>query len=166
MTTTTHPAQLNSGVWTSWLPVTTAWPSNTACNTAIWARYGIQESRSFWPYIYDPAYGTLVANTPTCLPPEATSWWVDGVTGVKDVVTKYSLGPLVCPEAYTTISTSVVSGSSTSVICCPTFVPQIIQFEDQGLTGISTVISISPATSRKMEESMAFVPQPTNLETA
>ena len=119
--TTTHPAELNSGVWTSWLPVTTAWPSQAACNNEAWARYGIQVDEDFWPYIYDPAYAQSVANAVTCLPPQATSWWEGGST-VSSSVTSYSLGPIVCPAAYTTYSTSIVSGSSTSVICCPTCV--------------------------------------------
>jgi len=119
--TTTHPAELNSGVWTSWLPVTTAWPSQAACNSEAWARFGIQATDDFWPYIYDPAYAQSVANSVTCLPPQATSWWGGGST-VSKSITSYSIGPIVCPAAYTTFSTSIVSGSSTSVICCPTYV--------------------------------------------
>jgi hypothetical protein len=119
--TTTHAAELNSGVWTSWLPVTTAWPSQAACNSEAWARYGIQATNDFWPYIYDPAYAQSVANSVTCLPPQATSWWGGGST-VSQSITSYSIGPIVCPAAYTTYSTSIVSGSSTSVICCPTYV--------------------------------------------
>jgi hypothetical protein len=121
---TTHPAELNGGVWTSWLPVTTAWTSQSGCNSAAWARFGIQDSGDsggFWPYIYDPAYAQSVANSLTCLPPQATPWW-DGGTTVSNTITSYSLGPIVCPAAYTTFSTSVVSASSTSIICCPTYV--------------------------------------------
>jgi hypothetical protein len=119
--TTTYPAELNSGVWTSWLPVTTAWPSQAACNSEAWARFGIQAADDFWPYIYDPAYAQSVANSVTCLPPQATSWWGGGST-VSNSITSYSIGPIVCPAAYRTYSTSIVSGSSTSVICCPTYV--------------------------------------------
>ena len=119
--TTTHPAELNGGIWTSWLPVTTSWTSQSACNSAAWARYGIQPSVSFWPYIYDPAYGQSVANTLTCLPPEATQWW-DGDSTVSNTITRWSIGPIVCPAAYATVNTSIISDISTSIICCPRYV--------------------------------------------
>ena len=107
---TIHPAELNGGVWTSWLPVTTAWTSG--CNSAAWARFGVQVSDGLWPYIYDPAYAQSVPNSLTCLPPQATQWW-DGGTTVSNTITSYTIGPIVCPAAYTTFSTSVVSASST-----------------------------------------------------
>lgn len=118
---TTHPAELNNGVWTSWLPVTTAWTSQEVCNTAAWARNGIQTSPGFVPYIYDPAYAESVSNGLTCLPPQATTWWYSGTT-ISNTITSYSMGPVVCPAAYETVSTVEVSGSSTSIICCPTCV--------------------------------------------
>ncbi|RDW87469.1 hypothetical protein BP5796_03163 [Coleophoma crateriformis] len=116
---TTHPAELNNGVWTSWLPVTTAWPADPTCSSAAWVHYGIQATPGFWPYVYDPAYGQTVDNELSCLPTEATQS-LSGATTVSGVSTVYSLGPLVCPEAYMTVSTSVNTGSSTSVVCCPT----------------------------------------------
>ena len=122
MTTTTRSPELNSGIWTTWLPITTAYPSQSGCQTAAWARFGIQVSSGFWPYIYDPAYDLSVANSLTCLPPAATSWW-DGGTTIDGTITSYSLGPVTCPVAYETVSTILVSGGggeSTSVICCPT----------------------------------------------
>lgn len=118
---TTRPAELNSGIWTSWLPVTTAWTSQSVCNSAAWARFGIKVSGGYWPYIYDPAYAQSVADSLTCLPPEATQWW-DGHTTIANTITSWSIGPIVCPAAYTTASTLVVSTSSISVICCPTCV--------------------------------------------
>jgi hypothetical protein len=117
--TTTHAAELNAGVWTSWLPLTTAWPTQAACSSEIWARFGIQEANDFWPYLYDPAYELSVASPATaCLPFEATSWW-DGGSTASNTITSYSVGPIVCPAAYTTYSTILLSSSSTSVICCP-----------------------------------------------
>lgn len=122
----THSPELRSGVWTSWLPLTTTWPSEPGCDSAAWARYDIAPSVGFWPYIYDPAYGQSVANSPRCLPPEATQWW-DGASTVSSTITSWSLGPIVCPEAYTTVSTSSVSALGTSVICCPSSVyPHLI----------------------------------------
>jgi len=124
MTTATRSAELNNGVWTSWLPLTTAWPSQAACNSEVWARNAINVTASYWPYEYDAAYGQSVANTLTCLPPQVTKWW-NGATEVSNTITSWSIGPIVCPAAFTTVSTTVISGSSTSVICCPTYVHQI-----------------------------------------
>lgn len=118
---TTHPAELNNGVWTSWLPVSTAWPPISACGSEAWARQGVNIQADSPPWIYDPGYAESVANSATCLPPAATTWW-EGATTVTNTITSWSMGPMVCPEAYTTFSTSLVSGSSTSVICCPPFV--------------------------------------------
>lgn len=41
---------------------------------------------------------------------------------VTNTVTSWSIGPIVCPGAYTTASTTVVSWSSTSVMCRPRYV--------------------------------------------
>jgi hypothetical protein len=162
--TTTHPAQLNGGVWTSWLPVTTAWPTQAACATEIWARYGIQLSNDFWPYIYDPGYAQTVASPATyCLPPEATSWWEGGST-VSNTITSYSIGPIVCPAAYTTYSTILLSSSSTSIICCPrcVFVPQVPlpNISPRLTNSARTVTTLSPAISLQTVVSTVSVPRP------
>lgn len=160
--TTTQPAELHNGVWTSWLPVTTAWTSQSACNSAVWARYGIQPSNNYWPYIYDPAYGQSVANTPTCLPPQATQWWDGDVTST-GTITRFSLGPIVCPGAYTTVSTSLVSDSSTSVICCPRYFTSVrveVQTRLQSSDSqFRTVTSTSCAVSPPMKAWTAYVHQ-------
>lgn len=115
----THPAELHDGIWTSWLPLATAWPSQPACTVEVWARFGIQPSNNDWPYIDDRAYGQSVANSPTCLPPAATQWWDEEATS-SGTVTRFSLGPIDCPAAYATVrTTGPVSGTSTSIICCP-----------------------------------------------
>lgn len=152
--TTTHSPELNNGIWTSWLPVTTAWTSQAACNSAAWARVGIDPADDFWPYIYDPAFAQSVANSLTCLPPEATQWW-EGASTVSSTITSWSLGPLICPSAYATVSVIIVSETSTSVICCPTCVFCIYQFADPHFwnftnryphAGVSTSCAIFPRT--------------------
>lgn len=138
MTTVTHAAELNNGKWTSWLPLTTAYPSKSACNSQAWARNGVDPSINYFPYIYDVAYGLSVANTLTCLPPEVSQWW-SGAATVLNTVTSWSIGPIVCPAAFTTASTSIVSGSSTSVFCCPTgFTIAYNLPMDPGLDGVCT----------------------------
>jgi len=46
---TIHPAELNGGVWTLWLSVTTAWTSQSGCNSAAWVRFGVQVLGDLWP---------------------------------------------------------------------------------------------------------------------
>jgi hypothetical protein len=130
-TVTTHPAELRNGVWTSWLPVTTAWTLQARCSTAAWVRGGLAPDDNAWPYIYDPDYGLSVADTVTCLPPEATQWW-NNETTVTGTITRWSIGPIVCPAAYTTEGTVIVSGSSTSVVCCPRCVLYVYHSPNHG----------------------------------
>ena len=101
--------------------------SNNSMDITIWMQFcslgaiwcsGLRRPLA---YIYGPAYAQSVANSLTCLPPQAIQWW-DGGTTVSNTITSYTIGPIVCPAAYTTFSTSVVSASSTSIICCPTYV--------------------------------------------
>lgn len=105
-----YPPVTNAGIVTSWLPITTAWPSSAACSTLVWEGYP--------PYqvIYDPGYGISVDLSLKCLPPAATTWWEQDHSNLG--TTSFSLGPIVCPQAYTTASTSV-QDSSTFVACCP-----------------------------------------------
>jgi hypothetical protein len=54
----------------------------------------------------------------TCWPPGATLWWQQNEMGPAHTATVGSLGPVVCPVAYSTVGSSV-SGRSTFVACCP-----------------------------------------------
>jgi hypothetical protein len=99
---------------TSWLPVTTAWSAPTACASIIWEGYPPNLA------LNDPGYGIYVDPSVTCLPPAATTWWEQGHSsyGTGAGTTTFSIGPIVCPQAYTTATTSVYD-SSTFVACCP-----------------------------------------------
>ncbi|KFY22476.1 hypothetical protein V493_06556 [Pseudogymnoascus sp. VKM F-4281 (FW-2241)] len=93
---------------TSWLPVTTAFSAPAACSSLIWGAHAP------WLAVNDPGYGLSVDPNLTCLPPAATTWWQQNDTSID-----YSIGPtIVCPQAYTTATTSV-QDSSTFVACCP-----------------------------------------------
>jgi hypothetical protein len=106
-----YPVQTLSGTLTTFLPVTTAWPSVPECATIVW------QNAQYTQYydMYDPGYGLSAAPDVSCLPPAATIWWEnkDGTTPV------YSIRPIVCPEDYTTATTSMNGPSSTFVACCP-----------------------------------------------
>lgn len=64
--------------------------------------------------------GYFVGGTPRCLPPAATTWREQGHQ-FGDGFTSLSIRPIVCPAAFTTAATSVQSGSSTLVLCCPSY---------------------------------------------
>ena len=67
---------------------------------------------------WDPGYGLDVAPDTTCHPKPVTTWWNNGRLGGNSL-TIVSLGPMSCPEAYSTARTSVKDQYSTMVACCP-----------------------------------------------
>jgi hypothetical protein len=111
MASTYAPGTL-SGVVTSWLPISSAWPSVAACQTIVWNNPEYTQYND----IDDPGYGISVDNALTCLPPIATQWWR---SQPNNGVTTLSLGPIVCPSAYFTASTSTQATGSTWIACCP-----------------------------------------------
>lgn len=111
----THPPETNGGLVTSWLPITSAWPSIAECATGgIYSQIG---SNGALAIADDPYYGVSIDTSLTCLPPVATSWWSQ--TTATPLLTRISLGPIVCPGGYTTAITSAVNDISTFVACCP-----------------------------------------------
>jgi hypothetical protein len=72
--------------------------------------------------MYDP--GPAANGGPDlCWPPGATTWWLQNNLGRAHVTTIASLGPIVCPAAYTIAGTSSVIGAgSTYIACCPSYV--------------------------------------------
>ncbi len=118
-TFSTHPPETNSDIVTSWLPVTSAWPIVPECQTG--GIYSQSSSNVGAIHIaYDPFYGIIIDKPLTCLPPYATLWW--GESTATPLFTKTSLGPLVCPVAYTTAYSSTINAQSTYIACCPSLV--------------------------------------------
>jgi hypothetical protein len=107
-------AETHTGTTTSWMPLITAPPIDPRCNDHL--------------YSPDDTYHTLVAFEPhleaaaniTCLPHEAAKWYTQKNLpfGAKSG-TVTSLGPMVCPNGYTTASTSRKDVTSTMIFCCP-----------------------------------------------
>lgn len=107
-------AEAHTGTTTSWLPLVTSPPTDPRCSKHL--------------YNPDGAHYTLIAFDPwlegaaniTCLPREAAEWYTQrnlpfgATTGI---VT--SLGPMQCPNGYTTASSSKKNAASTMVFCCP-----------------------------------------------
>jgi hypothetical protein len=112
MASTYAPSTL-SGIVTSWLPITSAWPSVAACQTIVWNNALYTQYND----VEDPRYGISVDTVLTCLPPVATPWWLQ--QSANNPGTTLSLGPIVCPSAYFTASTSTQATGSTWVACCP-----------------------------------------------
>lgn len=119
MSATTRAPETNGGVVTSWLPVSSAWPSVSQCSTEIYSQLGGGVAIGF-----DPYYGIYISTQVTCLPPYATSWW--NQPDQTPAQTRTSIGPLVCPQLYTTAYTSVVNSESTFIACCPSYVQDIV----------------------------------------
>ena len=111
--TMARPAETNNGVTTSWLPMTTAWPSSAGCEKSFWKKV------STLLVDWDPGYGLSVQHGLSCHPPEMTQWWNAPMLGVDTKATQYSMGPVVCPKAYTTATKSTMGGGRTLVGCCP-----------------------------------------------
>lgn len=125
MTTTaiTHPPETNFGTITSWLPLTTTYPAQAGCSSSFWARWGFYQSagQNYQLVGFDPGYDISVGSGASCQPAAVTSWWEtrDASLTASGVTTRYSIGPIVCPQAYTTVGTNVVGLGTTQVACCP-----------------------------------------------
>ena len=120
---TTRSPETNFNTVTSWLPLTTTFPYQSGCSSAIWARLGFVQSETFDAVAFDPGYGITVDPAVTCMPSQVTLWWETETAPVLNgLTTRYSVGPIVCPGGFTTAGTSVVNEQSTQVACCPSWV--------------------------------------------
>lgn len=106
--TTAWAEETNDGIVTSWLPLTTAFTAQSAC----WSKYRLE---GFRLVAFDPAYGNDDETSVICGPRPVTLWWeTPGIDG-----TAISLGPLMCPDSWVTVATSIRSSTSTNIMCCP-----------------------------------------------
>lgn len=113
MSSTLYPAETTDGTVTSFIPLTTAWPSSSGCASIF---------RLNGPSLvaYDPGYGLDIDTDVMCAPPAVTTWWEQGhLFGGGSRHTAVSIGPLTCPEDFTTATSSIRDGSSTLAMCCP-----------------------------------------------
>ncbi|TEY85736.1 hypothetical protein BOTCAL_0013g00440 [Botryotinia calthae] len=105
--------QTSSATITTWLPLSTAWPSTAACSSLVYVGSGKDAGKVFG---WDPLYqAVLDTGSPRCFADEMASWWLEPSS------VTISLGPTFnCPAAYSTVATSVHSAGVTQVFCCPT----------------------------------------------
>ncbi|PYH44695.1 uncharacterized protein BP01DRAFT_383262 [Aspergillus saccharolyticus JOP 1030-1] len=109
----TYPPETNSGTVTSYLPLTTAWPSSSGC-----ASYFRLDRPTL--VAWDPGYGLDVNHNIACEAPEVTTWWEQGLLGNGGTLpTRVSLGPFTCPEGFATMKSSIKDAYSTLAMCCP-----------------------------------------------
>ncbi|KAI1778186.1 hypothetical protein F4818DRAFT_289064 [Hypoxylon cercidicola] len=124
--------ETNTGVVTSWIPITTAHPTHPGCESLIW-KYNPTVLAA-----WDPGYGVEVDTDATCLPKPVTTWWLQDRFGpIKETV--LSIGPVTCPQDYYTATTSKKDDSSTYVACCP-FDYSFAKFMGPGGTGQCTSV--------------------------
>ncbi|KAL2829859.1 hypothetical protein BJY01DRAFT_254855 [Aspergillus pseudoustus] len=113
MSAALYPAETNGDSATSFIPLTTAWPSSSGC-----ASYFRLNGLNL--VAYDPDYGIEIDTDVRCAPPAVTTVWnQEFLGGGYSDHTVVSLGPMTCPEHWSTVVTSVKDYSSTLAMCCP-----------------------------------------------
>lgn len=108
-----YPAETNTGVVTSWIPLASVWPSASGCRSSF---------RLDGPSLvaFDPGYGLDIDTAVVCQPPAVTTWWEQArLGGGGSDHTAVSILPLRCPESFSTVATSIKNQSSTLAMCCP-----------------------------------------------
>ncbi|TGO65349.1 hypothetical protein BOTNAR_0079g00160 [Botryotinia narcissicola] len=98
-----------NGAVTTWFPLTTVYPIVPSCKTELYSPNNLTDI-----YAYDPNNNAKLFPT-RCWPSEARSWWNQEVSGISTI----SLGPFLCPEAYTVVVITIVNPGSTLSGCCP-----------------------------------------------
>jgi len=115
-----YPADTSNGAVVRYIPLTTTFTPTQGCSRLF---------RLNGPSLvaYDPGYGLDIDKRVVCQPSAVTSWWEQARLGVGDTDhTAVSLGPLICPDQWATVASSVKDESSTLHMCCPKSVDLII----------------------------------------
>ncbi|KAI0390217.1 hypothetical protein F5Y17DRAFT_79715 [Xylariaceae sp. FL0594] len=112
-----YPTETNNYTVTSYLPLTTVYFHSALCSGCLpWERTRL--------VAFDPGYGIDSDLLVRCLSTPVTTWWEQGRFSYVTISsgqphTALSLGPLVCPYAWSTLVSSVKDQSSTLALCCP-----------------------------------------------
>ncbi|KAG8162867.1 hypothetical protein KVR01_007345 [Diaporthe batatas] len=109
-----RPPEFSTGTLTSWIPLITPYSMYaTDCTSAFW-RWRPEGT----PVAWDPGYGISVDPNLRCVPEAVTTWWDQNWLG-SNSETVVSIGPLTCPDPFTTAATISEDASRTRVACCP-----------------------------------------------
>ncbi|KAI0016764.1 hypothetical protein F4780DRAFT_661830 [Xylariomycetidae sp. FL0641] len=113
-TGTFYPAETSHDVVTSFLPLTTTYTPSPSCS-------GVYRLNGPSLVAFDPGYGVDIDPSVQCAPPVMTTWWEQGRFGNGDQEghTAVSIGPLICPDEWSTVASSVKDKTSTLAMCCP-----------------------------------------------
>jgi hypothetical protein len=157
----TKTAESHFGTTTNWLSMITPPPTvDSRCGTHLWNPDGELHTL----IAFDPNL-ELAANM-TCLPAVAAEWYNQKKLpyGAENG-TVTSLGPMECPAAYTTASTSQKDEHSTLIFCCPSnyqfatpadygslFGCTSLQTEAVTVHNSSTTTTLSPGPSARARE--------------
>lgn len=112
--TPTYYAPSTTGdIVTTWLPLTTTYPSHGDCASNFWA---FQDE--IWAWVPDsPAHSW----TAQCLPPVATLSYLVSQSFLSAAQDAYNIGPFIgCPNWFKAVTTLTVSETGSLTICCPT----------------------------------------------
>jgi hypothetical protein len=109
--TTVYPDQTNADTVTRFIPLTTVFTYNAACSKSLLLEGATIEA-------FEPGYDNMLNVSLSCVPPAViSSAFVPNNNAL--VPTIFSLGPLTCPQSWTTVTKSTLDQSSTYAVCCP-----------------------------------------------
>ncbi|PVH78438.1 hypothetical protein DL98DRAFT_656147 [Cadophora sp. DSE1049] len=115
MANAVHPPITASGTITTFIPLSTAWPSLSQCSSL----FVIPVNETLLQmYAFDPGYGLNQGGiAKSCQPPEVTAWWKQA----QGETTRTELGghTMICPEANTTAAVIPANSFTTRIACCP-----------------------------------------------
>ncbi|TQN65187.1 hypothetical protein CSHISOI_10244, partial [Colletotrichum shisoi] len=103
-----------AGTVTSFIALPTVFTPPSSCST-------IYRLNGFSLVAYDPGFGIDIDTRVQCVPAAVTTWWEQGRLGFNtgEGHTAVSIGPLACPDRWTTVATSIKDNHSTLAMCCP-----------------------------------------------
>lgn len=109
-----YAGEVNSGISTLWIELSTTYTAAESCKTKF-------RLNGYDLVAFDPGYGLDIDPNVVCAPAAVTTWWEQGRVGrANDQGNSIiSLGPMVCPNDWKTVATSVKSKISTLAMCCP-----------------------------------------------
>lgn len=113
-----YPAETNqAGTITSFIELPTIFTPPSSCST-------IYRLNGFSLVAYDPGFGIDIDTRVRCAPGAVTTWWEQARLGIitGEGHTAVSIGPLACPDRWTTVATSIKNEISTLAMCCPPYV--------------------------------------------
>lgn len=115
MSSSFYPVETTGTITSTWVPLTTTFSAPASCSN-LFREVGDVGGGTFMAY--DPGYSTLNTSY-TCNPSAAAIWWAQYTGTLTTDTTRIGIGPMVCPQSWSVVQTSIVDSSSTFSMCCP-----------------------------------------------